>query len=92
MSEKITLQDIENLGFNHDAPFHFFTSSCLGWETGDNLIKVLNRQKKADKGPHMSAARCALWIVPGTCKDTDYKIFNFAPQINGAVFIAMINY
>lgn len=73
--------------------YHWFTSSCLHWRVDTNLLKCINRQKRADTGKNQiyTAKACKVWRVPLHI-DTDYLISDYAPAVDGAEFIETITY
>lgn len=68
----------------HRTPCHFFASSAASWTASENLDDVLNYMKK-DGYPFN------LWKVPLPA-DADYKISNYAPQVDGCTFIGFWNF
>jgi len=74
----------------HDGPVHFFASSFLEWNTDTDLPKLLRRQKKLDLSGNLNPKGFNLWRCPGEKKD--YSILDYNPEIEGALFIAFIEY
>lgn len=64
--------------YNHD--FHFFSSSFEYYRVGTNLVEMLDFF-------HKKQAPFRVWYVPQD-PDIDYKIINFAPQVEGAQLLA----
>ena len=58
---------------------HFFVSSAAEWRTGRDPAELI-RAAMRDDYPF------ALWFVP-VDMDADYYIKNYAPEVEGAVFI-----
>jgi hypothetical protein len=73
--------------------FHFFTSSALHWNTHEDLLKVLMRQKKMDtaKSQMYQATFCNVFKVPLPA-DAKYSIENYEPEVEGTEFIATVKY
>lgn len=68
---------------------HFFVSSHMYWQTGTDLLEVLARQAKLDKSAGVK--QCAVYKVP-LPYDAPYEINYYAPQVEGATFITVIEY
>lgn len=68
---------------------HFFVSSGAYWNTGTDLLAVLSRQAKLDKSA--GATRCAVYKVPLPV-DAPYEINFYAPQVEGAVLVTVVEY
>lgn len=68
---------------------HWFSSSFATWNSDDDLAKLIRRQKSADGG---IAKGFNLWRVTGACKETPYKILDYTPQHESALFVAFITY
>lgn len=67
--------------------YHFFTSSIAHWRTDSNLIPCLRNQRRADKSlKGWNIKGCNVYKVPGP-SDSDYKINNFTPQVEGVKLI-----
>lgn len=58
---------------------HYFASSVASWQTGENLDEIISYMKR-DGFPFN------LWLVP-LHRDAEYKISNYAPQVEGCTFI-----
>lgn len=63
-----------------DGKHHFFASSCLTWRTSCDVAELITNMKA-------EGVRFHVWMVPGTL-DTQYDIFAFCPQVEGAQFLA----
>jgi len=68
---------------------HFFVSSVMWWQTGTDLLDVLSRQAKLDKGTGVK--QCAVYKVP-LPEDAPYEINFYAPQVEGAELVTVIEY
>ncbi len=68
---------------------HWFASSFANWNADDDLAKLIRRQKSSDG---KIAKGFNLWRVTGPCKETDYKILDYSPQHESALFVAFISY
>jgi len=68
---------------------HFFASSVMWWQTGTDLLEVLARQAKLDKGTGVK--QCAVYKVP-LPEDAPYEINYYAPQVEGAVLVTVVEY
>jgi hypothetical protein len=68
---------------------HFFVSSVMWWQTGTDLLEVLARQAKLDKGTGVK--QCAVYKVP-LPEDAPYEINFYAPQVEGAELVTVIEY
>lgn len=68
---------------------HFFVSSHMWWQTGTDLLEVLARQAKLDKGTGVK--QCAVYKVPLPV-DAPYEINYYAPQVEGAEFVTVVEY
>ena len=66
--------------------FHWFISSFLGWNAGDDLWEVLNTRRRQDAGT-FSADYANLFWVPGK---TGYKIDQYQPVVDGLVFVSKV--
>ena len=73
--------------------FHFFTSSALHWNTHEDLLKCLTRQKRMDtaKSQMYQATFCNVYKVPLPA-DAKYSIDHYAPEVEGTEFITTVNY
>jgi len=74
-----------------DSEQHFFVSSSLHWNKGTDLLKVLQRQAKADGKGTYRAAFANVWLVPCSVHE-DYSIHSFRPQVEGAIHLTVIEY
>ena len=80
-------------GWDLDDPeklqdFHWFMSSGLGWNSGDDLWEVLNTRRREDTGSKTLTVRWAhLFWVPGK---TGYYIKEAVPVVDGLVFISKV--
>ncbi len=75
-----------------DQEVHFFASSFLNWSTGSDLAKTLRRQKRVDhESSSLQPKGFNLWRVPGP-EDSEYRIDNYSPSVEGAEFIAYLEY
>lgn len=63
---------------------HFFASSLGEWRTGDNLEDLIAAMKKGGMDFN-------LYCVP-VPKDAEYKISNYAPVVEGTVFLGYWGY
>lgn len=68
---------------------HFFVCSNMYWQTGTDLLEVLTRQAKLDKSA--GAHQCAVYKVPLPA-DAPYEINYYAPQVEGAELVTIIEY
>lgn len=68
---------------------HFFVSSAMWWQVGTDLLDVLSRQAKLDKGTGVK--QCAVYRVP-LPEDAPYEINYYAPQVEGAVLLTVVEY
>ena len=68
---------------------HFFCSSSMYWNVGTDLLELLTRQAKLDKNG--GAKLCAVYKVPLPVSE-DYDNNYYAPQVEGAELITMIEY
>lgn len=73
--------------------YHYFATSCLHWNTDEDLLKCLEKQKRKDqnKSSPYQATMCAVYKVPLPI-DADYEIDNYAPVVEGVELVAKINY
>ena len=62
------------------ATHHFYVSSLATWRVGYD-VETLIKQMKAEGFPFN------VWVVPGV-KETPYRIEMFAPQVEGALWVA----
>ena len=81
-------------GWDLDDPekrpeFHWFISSGLGWNAGDDLWEVLNTRRREDTGT-FSADHANLFWVPGEWNKTEYKINQSQPVVDGLVFVSKV--
>jgi hypothetical protein len=76
-----------------EKPYHYFVTSYLGFVTGDDLLEVLSRQKRADRTDSRAKGKeCFVWRVPGPNEGTNYDIRNYEPQIEGAELLDVVTY
>ena len=68
---------------------HFFVSSTMWWQTGTDLLDVLSRQAKLDRGTGVK--QCAVYKVP-LPEDAPYEINFYAPQVEGAELVTVVEY
>ena len=70
------------------ATSHWFVTSGMSWETGEDLQKCLTKCRRRDKEwTHLSGAPdIHIWLVPVPASE-DYEIDNYTPQVKGAKFI-----
>lgn len=59
---------------------HFFASSVASWRAMIDLGELIQIMKK-------DSYAFNVWLVPGP-EDTPYKIANFTPQVEGAIWLA----
>ena len=73
--------------------FHFFVSSGLHWNTGEDLYEVLQRQKRMDRarGTTFKCDGCNVFKVP-LPNDAKYQIDNYQPQVEGVEFIDSVQW
>jgi hypothetical protein len=80
---------------NTHAAHHFFSSSILHWRTHSDLHTCLSKQYKADRQTNIEntfkITSADVWRVPGP-SDSSYPIENYAPDVEGAEFIATVKY
>ena len=69
--------------------YHYFASSGVGWNTGDDIVKVLQVRRQEDKN---LASGFQVWEVPGKNKEANYTIQWYAPQVEGARSIIVEEY
>ena len=62
---------------------HFFAASLRMWKIDTDIERLIRTMKKERYPFH-------LWLVP-TSVDTDYDIENYAPKVDGAVFLTTIH-
>jgi len=60
---------------------HFYVSNVANWRTGMDMITLIDRMK-FDGYPF------SVWYVP-VPKDSEYEIKGYAPQVPGAVELAV---
>lgn len=70
---------------------HFFVSSSLHWNKGTDLLKVLQRQAKADQSGRYRASVANVWLVPCSVSE-DYAIEYYRPQVEGATHLTVVEY
>lgn len=72
---------------------HFFASSYMNWTCGETLQECIERQRKVDcaKDSSIHAENYSVWEVPGPV-ETPYKIWNYAPQVEGAKLIGTFDH
>lgn len=61
-------------------PHHFFVSSAATWRVGYDVADLIAAMRK-------EGLPFNVWLVPGP-KEGDYQIEMFAPQVEGAKFLA----
>jgi hypothetical protein len=66
-------------------PHHYFITSAATWVSDNNLEKGLKRHAREKDGLKL----VNVWFVPGDDK-SEYKISYYAPQVEGAELIAVI--
>jgi hypothetical protein len=70
--------------FHKEAPFHFFGCNGWEWKTSADLFEVVDwfqTQRYNNK-----KMKYSLWVVP-LAHDAEYKISQYAPQVDGAQFM-----
>ena len=76
-------------GIDFNKPHHYFVSSWLNWSTDSDLMKCLAKQKRRDRSSSgYKAGCCEIWLVP-LPESAHYRIQDYAPQVDGAVKIAV---
>ncbi len=84
----MTFTAIEREEYKHyttDAESHYFASSAAGWGADASLAKAIQKSKDGLKGPK----EILVYFVPVGVK-ASCKIQNYAPQVEGAVFIGRV--
>lgn len=71
--------------FTTDSDSHYFASSAAGWAADTSLTKSIARAKDGLKGQ----AEVLLYFVPVGVKSS-YKIQNYAPVVDGVIFIGRV--
>lgn len=73
--------------------YHYFIGSCLHWNIGMKVHELITKQKKQDRNKKSmyQASTYALWRVPVPLS-TDYRINNYAPEVEGAELIIKEDY
>jgi len=74
-----------------DSEQHFFVASWLHWNKGADLLKVLQRQAKADRSGQYRATVANVWLVPCPVSE-DYAIEYYRPQVEGATLLTVVEY
>jgi len=85
-----------NAGYDLDDPeklgeFHWYLSSCLGWNCGPYLHEEIKIRRSEDSGT-ISAESANLFLIPGKWDTTNYKINNGQPDIDGLVYITKLEW
>lgn len=73
--------------------YHYFASSILSWTVDEDLLKCLEKQKRADRSKTRTyqATNCKVYKVPLPVK-AHYSISDYVPEVEGIEFIATITY
>ena len=73
-------------------PYHFFTSSVMNWQTGDDLPKLIRQQTRVDRPKSgMKATGFNVFVVP-LPSDAHYDIDEYKPQVEGTRWLFGYNY
>ena len=66
--------------------YHYIAISQVCWKASHTILDAIDGVDKVTKHrlPKGSKFNISLWRVPGN-KDADYRINNWAPQVQGAV-------
>lgn len=60
--------------------FHFYASSVGEWQVSNDLGDLIARMKK-------HGLNFAIWKVPGNKLSATYEIKNYAPMVEGKVYL-----
>lgn len=71
--------------YSTDGDSHYFAASAAGWGADVKLTKAIAKARDGLKGP----TEILLYFVPVGVKST-YKIQNYAPVVDGVIFIGRV--
>lgn len=71
--------------YTTDSESHYFAASAAGWGADTSLTKAVTRAKDGLKGPK----EVLVYFVPVGVKSS-YKILNYAPVVDGVIFIGRV--
>ena len=77
-------KEIKMRNFGNKDVFHFYGCNGWEWKTSEDLFEVIDwfqSQKLNNK-----KMKYSLWLVP-LPNDTEYKISQYAPQVEGTQFM-----